>query len=106
MSKKSYDDERRWVFLDVGRFNGLAETMDEAIKYRVTTSRDGADTAPVILAGPTCDSVDVIYDKAGYCLPVDLEPGDKIEFHSTGAYTTSYASVNFNGFAPLRQYCI
>jgi ornithine decarboxylase len=106
VSKKSYDDERRWVFLDVGKFNGLAETMDEAIKYRITTSRDGGETAPVILAGPTCDSVDVLYDKSAYHMPLDLQPGDKVEFHSTGAYTASYASVNFNGFAPLKQYCI
>ncbi|MGE4527638.1 MAG: type III PLP-dependent enzyme [Rhodospirillaceae bacterium] len=106
VSRKSYDDERRWVYLDVGRFNGLAETMDEAIRYRLTTSRDGEETAPVVLAGPTCDSVDIIYDKSNYCLPVNLQAGDKIEIHSTGAYTTSYASINFNGFEPLKQYCI
>ncbi|WP_337997260.1 type III PLP-dependent enzyme [Oleispirillum naphthae] len=106
VSRKSYDDERRWVYLDVGRFNGLAETMDEAIRYRLTTSRDGEETAPVVLAGPTCDSVDIIYDKSNYCLPVNLQAGDKIEVHSTGAYTTSYASINFNGFEPLKQYCI
>lgn len=41
VARKSEDDERRWVYLDVGRFNGLAETMDEAIRYRVRTSRDG-----------------------------------------------------------------
>ena len=106
VSRKSYDDDRRWVFLDVGKFNGLAETMDEAIRYRITTSRDGEEIAPVILAGPTCDSVDILYDKAGYCLPVGLQAGDKVEIHSTGAYTASYASVNFNGFEPLKQYCI
>ena len=106
VSRKSYDDERRWVYLDVGRFNGLAETMDEAIRYRLTTSRDGEETAPVVLAGPTCDSVDIIYDKSNYCLPVNLQAGDRIEIHSTGAYTTSYASINFNGFEPLKQYCI
>jgi len=106
VSKKSYDDERRWVFLDVGKFNGLAETMDEAIRYRLTTARDGEETAPVVLAGPTCDSVDILYDKADYRLPVNLQAGDKIEFHATGAYTASYASVNFNGFEPLKQYCI
>ncbi|MBN2752658.1 MAG: type III PLP-dependent enzyme [Rhodospirillaceae bacterium] len=106
VSRKAYDDERRWVFLDVGRFNGLAETMDEAIRYRLTTSRDGEETAPVILAGPTCDSVDILYDQANYCLPVTLQAGDKVEIHSTGAYTASYASINFNGFEPLKQYCI
>ncbi len=33
ISKKSANDERSWVFLDIGKFGGLAETMDEAIQY-------------------------------------------------------------------------
>ncbi|KAG9395177.1 Diaminopimelate decarboxylase [Carpediemonas membranifera] len=106
VSRKSNDDCKRWVYLDAGKFNGLAETLDEAITYRVTTSRDGEETEPVILAGPTCDSVDVIYEKKEYSLPVGLKAGDLVQFHSTGAYTTSYASVNFNGFDPIKAYCI
>ena len=103
ISRKGYDDDVRWVYLDIGKFGGLAETMDEAIKYRIRTPRDGATaaTAPVILAGPTCDSADILYEKHKYQLPVDLEVGDKIEMLSTGAYTTTYASIGFNGFAPL-----
>ena len=31
---------------------------------------------------------------------------DRLRFHATGAYTSSYASVGFNGFAPLKTYCI
>ncbi|KAG9391732.1 Ornithine/DAP/Arg decarboxylase [Carpediemonas membranifera] len=106
VSRKSNDDCKRWVYLDAGKFNGLAETLDEAITYRVTTSRDGEETEPVILAGPTCDSVDVIYEKKEYSLPLGLKAGDLVQFHSTGAYTTSYASVNFNGFEPIKAYCI
>ena len=41
-----------------------------------------------------------------YALPLELEVGDKVEILSTGAYTASYASVGFNGFPPLRTYCI
>ena len=41
ISRKDYGDDRRWVYLDVGKFSGLAETMDEAIKYRIRTPRDG-----------------------------------------------------------------
>jgi len=52
--------ERRWVYLDAGVFTGLVETLDEAIRYRVTTSADGGPTGPVVLAGPTCDSADVL----------------------------------------------
>lgn len=106
ISKKSYEEEVRWVYLDVGKFGGLAETMDEAIKYRIQTERDGDDTAPVVLAGPTCDSADILYEKAGYEMPVTLKVGDKVRILSTGAYTTSYSAVNFNGFAPLKAYFV
>ncbi|MGE5516758.1 MAG: type III PLP-dependent enzyme [Bacteroidota bacterium] len=106
ISQKGYDDPTRWVYLDIGKFGGLAETMDEAIKYRIQTPHDGGETAPVILAGPTCDSADILYEKAGYEMPVGLKVGDKVRILSTGAYTTSYSAVNFNGFAPLKAYFI
>jgi ornithine decarboxylase len=106
ISQKGCDDDRRWVYLDVGKFNGLAETMDESIKYRIATPGRGGRCGPVILAGPTCDSADILYEKADYRLPLGLEVGDKIEILAAGAYTASYASVGFNGFAPIRTYCI
>jgi ornithine decarboxylase len=106
ISHKSYTEERRWVFLDIGKFGGLAETMDETIEYRVKTPWDGTPTASVILAGPTCDSVDILYDRADYQLPLNLAIGDRIQILSTGAYTSTYASVGFNGFPPLAVYCI
>lgn len=105
ISTKDKTDDKRWVYLDVGKFGGLAETMDESIKYQLRTPRDGA-TGPVVLAGPTCDSADILYEKADYALPLDLKIGDKIEILSTGAYTSSYSAVWFNGFEPLRTYCI
>ena len=106
VSKKFRADCRRWVYLDIGRFGGLAETEGEMIRYPITTDRDGSDTAPVAIAGPTCDSGDVLYEEAGYELPLTLRAGDKVRLHSTGAYTTTYASVGFNGFAPLKAYYI
>ena len=105
VSRKSLDDETRWVYLDVGKFGGLAETLDESIKYRLRTSRTGT-TGPVVLAGPTCDSADILYEKTVYELPLELECGDRIEILNTGAYTSSYASVGFNGFPPLKTYCL
>jgi ornithine decarboxylase len=106
VSQKSYTEDRRWVFLDIGKFGGLAETMDEAIKYRLRTPWDGSVVGPVILAGPTCDSADILYDRSDYHLPLNLKAGDTVQIFSTGAYTSSYASVNFNGFTPLAVYCI
>ncbi|MDA0238574.1 MAG: type III PLP-dependent enzyme [Proteobacteria bacterium] len=106
ISRKSDDDDTRWVYLDIGKFSGLAETMDESIKYRFVTPHDDGVTGPVILAGPTCDSMDILYEKAPYELPLDLKIGDKIQILSTGAYTTTYSAVGFNGFAPLQSVCI
>jgi ornithine decarboxylase len=96
---------RRWVYLDAGRYNGLAETQGERIQYKLRTPRDGGASASAILAGPTCDSTDIIYDRANYALPLDLAIGDTVDFLSAGAYTASYASVEFNGFAPLPTHC-
>lgn len=105
ISRKSANDNRRWVYLDIGKFGGLAETMDEAIQYPIETDAAGPEEA-VILAGPTCDSADVLYEKADYRLPADLRIGDRIRVLATGAYTTTYASVAFNGFEPLAAYYI
>jgi ornithine decarboxylase len=106
ISKKSAKDDKRWVYLDIGKFGGMAETMDEMIQYPIVTERDGGTAGPVVLAGPTCDSVDIMYEKADYRLPMDLKCGDRVTFLSAGAYTTTYASVAFNGFAPLKEYYI
>jgi ornithine decarboxylase len=98
---------QRWVYLDAGVFTGLVETVGEGIRYRVEAVRDGVpltgQTAPAVLAGPTCDSLDVLYVEHPYPLPVALAPGDRLLFHSAGAYTATYSTVGFNGFAPLRE---
>jgi ornithine decarboxylase len=104
ISRKSYDEDVRWVYLDIGKFGGLAETMDESIKYRLQVPDDNGPSGPVVLAGPTCDSADILYEKFQYRMPMSLKVGDKVQILSTGAYTTSYSAVNFNGFAPLKAY--
>ncbi|RBP14115.1 ornithine decarboxylase [Roseiarcus fermentans] len=106
ISKKSQQDHVRWVYLDIGKFNGLAETMDEMIRYPIRTDCDAEALGPCVLAGPSCDSVDVLYEKDPYLLPVTLEIGAKVLIEGTGAYTTTYSTVGFNGFAPLKSYVI
>jgi ornithine decarboxylase len=39
-------------------------------------------------------------------LPLSLEVGDKLYWLSTGAYTYTYASVEFNGFPPLKTFVL
>jgi len=106
VAKKSEEDEVRWVYLDIGKFGGLAETMDESIRYPIRTPRDGDETGPCVLAGPTCDSADVLYEKQPYALPVSIEIGDKVLIEGAGAYTATYSAVAFNGFPPLKTFHI
>ena len=101
VSRKSENDLHRWVYLDIGKFSGLAETMDEAIRYQFTTDRDHEAMGPCILAGPSCDSADVLYEKRPVELPLGLKSGDRFLIRNCGAYTSTYASVGFNGFPPL-----
>jgi len=103
IAKRSPEDDTRWVYLDIGKFHGLAETIGESIRYPIRTRRDRDETGPCIVAGPTCDSVDVLYEKTLYPLPVSLAIGDKVLIEATGAYTSTYSSVGFNGYPPLRS---
>jgi ornithine decarboxylase len=88
---------KRWMHWDAGLFGGVIETT-EGLKYRIRTERSGPDI-PWHVAGPTCDSVDVILRDEP--LPSDLQEGDFIYIRNAGAYTTAYAS-EFNGF-PLPE---
>ena len=104
VSRRDRHDPVRWVYLDIGRFGGLAETEGESIKYCITTAHDGSKTGPVAIAGPTCDGADIMYETSNYRLPLALRCGDRVELLSAGAYVTTYASTRFNGFAPLAEY--
>jgi ornithine decarboxylase len=106
VSRKAKDDPVRWVYLDIGRFGGLAETEGEAIKYAFRTPHDGEADGPVTIAGPTCDSTDTLYERSNYRLPLSLDCGDRVELLATGAYVTSYASQAFNGFRPLAEHYV
>ncbi|MGX5220768.1 type III PLP-dependent enzyme [Pseudomonas segetis] len=103
VSRKSRTAVERWVFTDVGKFSGLIETMDEAIKFPIWTEKNG-EMEEVVIAGPTCDSADIMYENYKYGLPLNLASGDRLYWLSTGAYTTSYSAVEFNGFPPLKAF--
>jgi len=90
----------RWVYLDAGMFGGIIETT-EGLQYEVVTERHGK-LIPYTVAGPTCDSVDVVMREQ--MLPEDLRADDFVYIPNAAAYTTAYAS-NFNGF-PLPEVSI
>lgn len=92
----------RWVYLDIGRYGGLVE---EKIDYPILCDK-GGEVGPVILAGQTCDSNDVIYtDDFRYQLPLSLTSGDRVVLAHTGVYTTTYSTA-LNGFPHLSSECI
>jgi ornithine decarboxylase len=85
--------DRRWVYLDTGMFGGLLEST-QGLHYPLEADRSGR-LVPWHIAGPTCDSVDVL--PHDHLLPADLQDDDYIYIRNAGAYTTAYAS-EFNGF--------
>lgn len=104
---KSNKHGKDWVYIDAGRFHGLFETI-EGFKYEVKVL--GKDKKikkgklkNIALAGPTCDSVDTIYDNI--LLPENIEIGDTILFINSGAYTSAYSTC-FNGIQPPEIYFI
>jgi len=103
VARKSRTSVERWVYTDVGKFSGLIETMDESIKFPIWTEKKG-EMEEVVIAGPTCDSADIMYEQYKYGLPLNLASGDRLYWLSTGAYTTSYSAVEFNGFPPLKAF--
>jgi ornithine decarboxylase len=84
---------KRWMYWDAGMFGGVIE-ITEGLRYAILTDRKG-NSSPWSVAGPTCDSVDILTHDL--MLPNDMQEGDFIYIPNAGAYTTAYAS-NFNGF--------
>lgn len=105
VSRKSRYGLNRWVYTDIGTFGGLIETLGEAIRYPLYCDSKGRPEE-VVLAGPTCDSMDIMYEDNMVPLPLSLDEGDRLYWLATGAYTTSYSSVEFNGIPPLATYFV
>jgi ornithine decarboxylase len=87
----------RWLFLETGIFNGLAEAAAAVggIEYPIDLG-DG-DTEAVVLAGASCDGTDII--GRDVVVPAGLRSGDTLRLLNTGAYTNAYAAP-FCGFDP------
>jgi len=97
---KAKRDGENWLYLDVGVFNGLMESLG-GIEYSFQADRKGPRKSWVV-AGPSCDSMDTISGRIS--LP-EVKTGDKIYISPAGAYTTAYAS-RFNGITLPKTYFI
>jgi len=91
---RSKKGDENWVYTDAGVFHGLTETIQN-IRYEISIiGKENENKQKFVLAGPTCDSVDVMYYDCE--LPETTTIDDLIVFYNTGAYTTEYGT-NFNG---------
>ncbi|MFF8475235.1 type III PLP-dependent enzyme [Streptomyces sp. NPDC015414] len=95
----------RWLYLSVGRFNGLYEMDQVSHRLLFPTHPDG-ERVPAVVAGPTCDSDDAYGDgRHPARVPRAAASGDPVWILSAGAYATSYTTRGFNGIRPLPCVC-
>jgi ornithine decarboxylase len=87
-------DGRWWYYLDDGLYGSYSGQVYDHAVYPLEALLPDAATYPSVLAGPTCDSIDVINEKLD--LP-KLDMGDLIVGRMMGAYTWASAS-EFNFF--------
>jgi len=83
-----------WYYLDDGLYGSYSGQIYDHARYPVESLRQGGPLLPAVLAGPTCDSIDVIAENL--MLP-ELKAGDLIVGRAMGAYTWASAS-EFNFF--------
>jgi ornithine decarboxylase len=78
-----------WYYLDDGLYGSYSGQLFDHARYPVEPLRDGEERLPSVLAGPTCDSIDVIAENL--MLP-QLKAGDLLVGRAMGAYTWASAS--------------
>ena len=85
-------DGRPWYYLDDGIYGSFSGQLFDHARYRIESLRAEGERRPSVLAGPTCDSIDVVTE--GLLLP-PLEIGDLIVGRDMGAYCSAGAT-DFN----------
>jgi ornithine decarboxylase len=94
---KSIRENKHWYYLDDGLYADLSGMVFDHCKYQFKVMRNGR-TQLSTLAGPTCDSFDII--ERGEELP-ELELGDLVYVENIGAYSSASAT-SFNGLEPAK----
>ena len=106
IAKKSESVQYKWLYIDAGIYQGLDECVEESLEYPIETEKRSLHKTEYVIAGPTCDSHDVLYEKKRYKLSSNIKEGSRVYFLSTGAYSYQVSSVGFNGFPPLKVYIL
>ncbi len=94
---KSIRNNKHWYYLDDGVYGSLSGIVYDHCKYQYKVLKKGI-TQITTLAGPTCDSFDIISTSEE--LP-ELDIGDIIYVENIGAYSWATAT-NFNGLPPAK----
>ena len=94
---KAIRENKHWYFLDDGLYGTLSGQVFDHCKYQFKFLR-GGHTQLSTLAGPTCDSFDII--ARGEDVP-ELQIGDVVYVENIGAYSLASAT-NFNGMPPAK----
>jgi len=87
----------KWYYIDDGLYGSFSGRLFDGCSYEVLTNRN-TKWERAVLAGPTCDSFDVIYND---CLMPPLTIGDMLIFPAMGAYC-SVSATDFNGLGRSR----
>ncbi len=83
-----------WYYLDDGIYGTFSGILFDHGDYPIVALKESVETFPSVLAGPTCDSIDVI---AEHIMLPKLNNGDLIVGRMMGAYTSATAT-DFNFF--------
>ena len=94
---RSIRNNKHWYYLDDGVYGDLSGMIYDHCKYQFKVFRKG-QTQLSTLAGPTCDSLDVL--SVSEELP-PLEIGDLIYVENIGAYSIAHAT-RFNCLEPAK----
>ena len=86
---------QQWYFLDDGLYGSFSGVIFDHWDFELITFKDEQELQPATIAGPSCDSLDVLFKDR--LLP-KLAMGDLIHVPNCGAYTSASATT-FNGFA-------
>jgi ornithine decarboxylase len=85
-------DGQPWYYLDDGLYGSFSGQLFDHARFRIDSLRPDGERRPSVLAGPTCDSIDIVAEE----LPLPpLEIGDLIVGHDMGAYCSASAT-DFN----------
>jgi len=82
----------QWYYLDDGVYGSYSGQLFDHMRYPLQVINDDPQRQPSVLAGPTCDSIDIIAEDVP--MP-DLGEGDLVIGHMMGAYTAA-TSTRFN----------